>query len=251
MRTFSDRFTTMEDVTRFRGVLDQVMYKTVEAQYKPLMEGQESPDAGPTYADFMGGAPAQSGTDTEPGAPFAEQQRLDRLRNVIEEEMSEYNATPGLLPMNLVFFRDAMRHVARIHRILRTPRGNALLVGVGGSGRQSLSRVAAFLTRDRDGNRMGVFSIEITKQYRLLEFHEDLKRLYNRTGVEGKPTMFLFADTQIKEEAFLEDVNNVLNSGEVPNLFTKDEKNAIAEAMRAAAKKLGIPASAVAMADDW
>ena len=250
MRTFSDRFTSMEDVTRFRGVIDQVMYKTVEAQYKPLMEGQESPDAGPTYADFMGGAPALSGTDTEPSSPYAEQQRLDRLRNVIEEEMSEYNATPGLLPMNLVFFRDAMRHVARIHRILRTPRGNALLVGVGGSGRQSLSRVAAFLTRDREGNRMGVFSIEITKQYRLLEFHEDLKRLYNKTGVEGKPTMFLFADTQIKEEAFLEDVNNVLNSGEVPNLFTKDEKNGIVEAMRAAAKKLGLPASAVALADD-
>ena len=81
----------------------------------------------------------------------------------------EYNSTPGYLPLNLVFFKDALRHVARIHRMLRSPRGNALLVGVGGSGRQSLTRVAAFLTKDAQGNRMGVFSIEITKLYRKLE----------------------------------------------------------------------------------
>jgi hypothetical protein len=66
--------------------------------------------------------------------------------------------------------------------------------------------------------------IEITKLYRLAEFHEDLKKLYSRAGVEGRPTTFLFSDTQVKDETFLEDINNILSSGEVPNLFLKDEK---------------------------
>lgn len=48
-------------------------------------------------------------------------------------------------------------------------------------------------------------------------------------GAEGKPTVFLITDTQIKEESFLEDIDNLLNTGEVPNLYAVDEKQEIME----------------------
>ena len=51
----------------------------------------------------------------------------------------------------------------------------------------------------------------------------DLKRLYYLTGVENKPTVFLFNDTQALEESFLEDISNILSSGEVPNLYKPEE----------------------------
>ena len=44
-----------------------------------------------------------------------------------------------------------------------------------------------------------------------------------------KPTVFLLTDTQIKEESFLEDVDSLLNTGEVPNLFAVDEKAELVE----------------------
>ncbi len=53
------------------------------------------------------------------------------------------------------------------------------------------------------------------------EFREDLKGLYRQAGCANKPTVFLFDETQIVFETFLEDVNNILTSGEVPNLFPK------------------------------
>ena len=73
-----------------------------------------------------------------------------------------------------------------------------MLVGVGGSGRQSLTRLASFLKGFK------VFTIEITKTYRKAEFHEDLKKLYVQAGVTRKESVFLFSDTQIVEESFLE-----------------------------------------------
>jgi len=49
-------------------------------------------------------------------------------------------------------------------------------------------------------------------------------------------TTFLFTDSQIKQESFLEDINNLLNTGEVPNLFPPEDKADICELVRPLAK---------------
>ena len=69
---------------------------------------------------------------------------MSRLVKVVEEYLDDYNGNTTT-PMKLVMFLDAIKHVARISRIIRQPRGNALLLGMGGSGRQSLTKLAAFM----------------------------------------------------------------------------------------------------------
>ncbi len=55
-------------------------------------------------------------------------------------------------------------------------------------------------------------------------------------GAEGKQTVFLFADNQIKDESFMEDISMILNTGDVPNLYASDEKAEIIEKMQTVAR---------------
>ena len=60
-----------------------------------------------------------------------------------------------------------------------------------------------------------LFQVEITKGYTSVEWREDIKKILRQGGEGSSSSVFLFTDTQIKQESFLEDINNLLNTGEV------------------------------------
>ncbi|CAK0854288.1 unnamed protein product, partial [Prorocentrum cordatum] len=81
-----------------------------------------------------------------------------QLSDVLQNFLMDYNQM-AKRQMELVLFLSAVEHVCRIVRVLKTPLGNALLVGVGGSGRKSLATLATFVA-DYESLR-----IEISKSY--------------------------------------------------------------------------------------
>uniref|UniRef100_A0A8C1R3A1 Dynein, axonemal, heavy chain 1 n=1 Tax=Cyprinus carpio TaxID=7962 RepID=A0A8C1R3A1_CYPCA len=216
-RVFQDRLVSDED----RKWFDQLLHTHIQefgckieevVPYQPVL-----------YGDFM-----------FPGAVKVYRLIEDRekLASVMEEYMDDYNQT-STSKMKLVLFMDAIQHVCRISRILRQPLGNALLLGVGGSGRQSLTRLATHIAEYE------CFQIELSKNYGFLEWREDIKNIMLKAGLKNVQITFLFVDTQIKSESFLEDVNNILNSGDVPNLYTSEEQERILTAMKPVVQDMG------------
>ncbi|XP_020287480.1 dynein heavy chain 10, axonemal isoform X2 [Pseudomyrmex gracilis] len=147
----------------------------------------------------------------------------------IFEEYNERSTTK----LHMVLFNDALEHLTRVHRALRMHRGNVLVVGTGGSGKNSVIKLASFAAGYQ------LFQIVPSRGYNEASFREDMKSLYNLVGVENKEVVFMFTCGHIKNEAFLELVNNMLTAGFVPALFTDEEKDEIITSCRDEAVRAG------------
>eukprot|EP00770_Monocercomonoides_exilis_P008083 MONOS_8041.1-p1 / transcript=MONOS_8041.1 / gene=MONOS_8041 / organism=Monocercomonoides_exilis_PA203 / gene_product=dynein haevy chain 9, inner dynein arm 5 / transcript_product=dynein haevy chain 9, inner dynein arm 5 / location=Mono_scaffold00292:32264-47119(-) / protein_length=4951 / sequence_SO=supercontig / SO=protein_coding / is_pseudo=false len=223
LRVFADRLVSKEDraivTTRICELAKQ--YFHVQWNHEELFVFK-TPQMWVDFAQL----------EKEVPRPYEEIGDIKQLQNVLQSALAEYNtmiASRKQKEADLVFFEEAVEHVARLTRILRQSGGHALLVGVGGCGKQSLARLAAFISG------CGCFEISLTKNYGHNEFREDLRKLYMQSGAEGKSIVFLLSDMQIVSEAFLEDVNCILSSGEVPGLFDFQQREVAIKKLRACA----------------
>ena len=118
---------------------------------------------------------------------------MTKLASIMNDQLEEYNISSST-PMNLVFFMDAINHVARCARVLRQPRGNAMLVGVGGSGKQSTTRLAAAclnatkLQEAAAGEEQKFMSVDAADELQLLQQAQNLathalRLVSNRRGL--------------------------------------------------------------------
>jgi dynein heavy chain len=228
-RVLPDRFITPEDVDWFSKALTSLIQKDLGDEFSTTVATKSY------FVDFLREPPESDDPDVEIDAEackvYERVPTFEILRTRINEYMKQLNETLRGSKMDLVLFEDAMKHIVRISRIIRTPRGCALLVGVGGSGKQSLTKLAAFIAKAK------VFQIAITKSYNTTNLLEDLKLMYKHAGA-GKPATFIFTDNEIKDEGFLGFINNIMTSGEITGLFAKDEIISISGDMRSPMKKV-------------
>ncbi|KAM5191717.1 dynein axonemal heavy chain 10 [Mantella aurantiaca] len=220
LRVFHDRLINEDD----KGVVQGHIQSLLDEHFKADLEyAMRDPILFGDYRTAM--------NEGEPRV-YEDIQDYDAAKALFQEILEEYNESKT--KMNLVLFDDALEHLTRIHRIIRMDRGHALLVGVGGSGKQSLARLAAFAAGYE------VFEIILSRGYGENSFREDLKNLYIKLGLENKKMIFLFTDAHVAEEGFLELINNMLTSGMVPALFPDEEKESVLSQIRDEASKNGM-----------
>eukprot|EP00003_Mantamonas_plastica_P006673 TRINITY_DN1548_c0_g5_i2.p1 TRINITY_DN1548_c0_g5~~TRINITY_DN1548_c0_g5_i2.p1 ORF type:complete len:3052 (-),score=1213.08 TRINITY_DN1548_c0_g5_i2:66-8516(-) len=220
MRIFHDRLISRDDRQWFKDKVAQLIKhyfprEATTALEEPLVYGD--------FEDVMAAEDARLYKDLVD---------YDHVRAVFAEVLEDYNDHNK--NMDLVLFDQALEHLVRIHRIIRMPRGNALLVGVGGSGKRSLARLATYAAGYQ------LFHLNLTRNYTEESFREDLKDLYKLLGEEDKQVTFLFTDNDIVHEEFLELINNMLTSGMVPALYTDDEREQLIANIRSEVIKRNI-----------
>uniref|UniRef100_A0A8C4DXT9 Dynein axonemal heavy chain 3 n=1 Tax=Dicentrarchus labrax TaxID=13489 RepID=A0A8C4DXT9_DICLA len=230
-RVFYDRLIDSEDKETFFGIVKERTSNFFKQSMEKLLS-HLSPDG--TVVDecirsLFFGDYAKPDSDVK---SYDEITDMGALQGVMEFYLDEYNSC-SKAPMALVMFKFAIEHISRICRVLKQDNGHLLLVGIGGSGRQSATKLGTYISD------YVLFQIELTKSYSMSDWRDDLKRIMLKAGIEGKSLVFLFNDSQIKDEAMLEDINMLLNTGDVPNIFPADERADIIEKMQGIARMEG------------
>uniref|UniRef100_A0A674GSU7 Dynein axonemal heavy chain 17 n=1 Tax=Taeniopygia guttata TaxID=59729 RepID=A0A674GSU7_TAEGU len=217
-RVYGDKLVDEDDQYSFKKVMADICKASFQEINEDLMFAKPN-----IYCHFA------QGMDESKYMPVASWAALSDLLGEALDSYNEVNAA-----MNLVLFEDAVSHICRISRILESPRGNALLVGVGGSGKQSLARLAAHISN------LSVFQITLRKGYGIPDLKLDLASQYIKAAVKNIPGVFLMTDSQVAEESFLVVINDFLASGEVPGLFQDNDLETIIGTMRSQVKSLGL-----------
>ena len=226
-RVFTDKLTNAEDKAWESAAIMSTISESFGGDFIRRLHGPCH------FVNFLGDPVLDSEGSVVNDRPKLYQQivKVEDVRQRALEFQKMYNEETRGAKLEIVLFDYALEHLMRISRVINTDRGSIMLVGVGGSGKQSLTRLASFIA----GNVL--FQITVTKFYGISNLFEDIKALYRQAGIKGLAVTFLFTDAEVKEEAFLEFINQILSTGEVSNLFVKDEIESILGDSRTIAKK--------------
>ncbi|XP_063589657.1 dynein axonemal heavy chain 12-like [Penaeus indicus] len=156
-----------------------------------------------------------------------------QLSQTIAAFVEEYNGQHQT-KLNLVTFKYVVQHVSRICRILGRAGGHMMLVGVGGSGRRSLTHLAAHIC----GHRL------VHPRIVARDGYSDLRRVLKdaliTAGVEEKATVVLVGDEVLQHPSILHLLNTLILTGDVPNLLSPEDHSYLLERLRLYAEDRGV-----------
>eukprot|EP01022_Parablepharisma_sp_SALTPOND_P004470 TRINITY_DN120355_c3_g1_i1.p1 TRINITY_DN120355_c3_g1~~TRINITY_DN120355_c3_g1_i1.p1 ORF type:complete len:4253 (+),score=509.78 TRINITY_DN120355_c3_g1_i1:57-12761(+) len=162
---------------------------------------------------------------------YEEIQDMTGFRKMLEEKLEEYRANTPAAP-HIILFDGAIESLLKIVNTLRHPCGHSLLVGDSGTGKCTLTRLAAYL------QGMELKELDLRKELTVDYFKTFLKETLKTAGILGKSICFLIHYLEILPDQALDMLNALLSNGEVPNLFTLQEMDKVLLDMRPIAVKL-------------
>lgn len=222
-RIFRDRLVDAEAEARFDSLLNSILRS--HWNYKPSLTDVYYSSLLNTSTVFIGGKEEEKEEEKtvhgdvkiKSGHEGCDLLRVDQetLRELVAQKQVEFERE--CKELNALLFSQVLDNIARIDRVLSVPGGSLLLVGRSGVGRRTNVTLAAYILN------MEFFSPNLPRDYGTKQFLVDLKQLLQRAGVQGDKVVLFMEDYQLVEDSFLETLNSLLSSGEVPGLFSHEE----------------------------
>uniref|UniRef100_A0A673T414 Dynein axonemal heavy chain 14 n=1 Tax=Suricata suricatta TaxID=37032 RepID=A0A673T414_SURSU len=213
-RVFHDRLIDDPE----KGLFYQILSKELENYFQVNWTKEKLMNDSTVFVDFL--------DINKPHRKKMYQSTNDynKLTSVLSEFQMRLSSTSSETFHPLVFFKEAIQHIARAARILRQPGSHMLLIGVDGCGKETCASLACHLTE------CTLCLVPPPRTHTHTEFKEALKRAFLQAGLEGSPTALMVANVNLKQvsPSFLEDLNSVLNSQKILDWFEDEELGSIA-----------------------
>uniref|UniRef100_A0A8D0H431 Cytoplasmic dynein 2 heavy chain 1 n=1 Tax=Sphenodon punctatus TaxID=8508 RepID=A0A8D0H431_SPHPU len=211
-RLFRDKIVGAKDFQVFDNIL------------KKVFQGDWSSDILDNMADnffVTWGARHEAGAVIAPGQVFPPHGRplgklnSTDLKDVIKKGIIHYGRDNQQI--EILLFQEVLDYVSRVDRVLSFPGGSLLLAGRSGVGRRTVTSLVSHM------HGAVLITPKISRGYELKQFKNDLKHVMQLAGIEAQQVVLLLEDYQFVHSTFLEMVNSLLSSGEVPGLYTIEE----------------------------
>ncbi|XP_071996145.1 dynein axonemal heavy chain 14 isoform X2 [Engystomops pustulosus] len=166
-----------------------------------------------------------------------------QLVSKLDEYRMKMRMSSAIAGDTYVFFMEAVQHMTRATRVFRQPGSHMMMVGLDGTGKSSIAALSCYISGCK------LFRLLVTQGYSHAEFREDVKKVYKEAGLRGQSAVLLIRGSDIIQDSFLEDITCILNLGEVPDLFDKDELDGLLVELKAEAAEANMSDSPQSLLD--
>lgn len=194
------------------------------------------------------------------GREYVPMPSLEVAVHTVSLHLEDHNTRFHASSLPLVLFEQAVRHIARLVRLfthrpppsLQVEMGgggdrhmdvgydgaHALLLGVGGTGRQSLVQLACHISD------AALFCVRRVKGTSADEWRDVVRACLLKAGLEKCPCVLSVVDAEASPLSLWDDVASVMKTGGVGNLFSADDLVVITDAYRTSCERLSLPPTA-------
>ncbi|XP_053593840.1 dynein axonemal heavy chain 7-like [Microplitis demolitor] len=231
LRIFGDRITSTEDsdwlFLKIKEAVKDNFKDTFESVFDHLPKQNDRLTRRSfknlIFVNFMD-------ADKEPSSRrYEEITSKDALKNKVVYYLNEFNQKFDK-KLDILILSDVLAHLVRVCRVLAIPGGHLLMLCTGGSGRKSLTQLAAFI------EKQNFHELIVNPYYSLSKWRNDLKKVLKTSGGCGKDSTY-FVVGRFVQDKYLEDISSLMSTGEIPDLISAEERQSIIEIARLPAQK--------------